>query len=1039
MRIIDFAVRRPVSMVIMVSVVIILGFFTLSKIAVDLLPDMNLPVVAVMTTYSGAGPEEVESQVTEPLEGIINNISNINELQSISSEGSSIIIAYFNWGTDMDNAALDVSEKTSMIEKYLPEGVEKPMIIKMDPTMMPIMQIGISGGTDLYQLQSIAEDIIEPRLARIPEIATVMITGGLEREIKIDVDPVKVENYGLSLAQVIQVLQMENFNMSGGKVEQGEREYYIRNLQRFETVEDIENVAIQTAAGNTVFLKDIATIEDAYKDNTQLTRVDGEYAVGVHCLKQTDANTVTACNAVRDELKQIQDELNIDINVKVVFDQAEYISLSLNNSKKIIVEGALLAMLVLFLFLRNARSTLIIFTAVPLSFIATFILMYFTNNTINLITLGGLALGLGRMVDDSIVVFENIYRHRMLGLSPEKAAVKGASEVGNAVIASTMTIIAVFFPIFFVEGIASILFKPLAVTISFAIFCSLIVALTIIPLMASRMLTDKSMKKINIEKDGRMSRLVCRFGELMDSLGERYKVLLGKSLRHRRRVIIIVSILMIASLAALPLVGAEFFPKMDSGEISITIESDKGSVLAATDKITTQAEEKLRQTEEVETIFTSVGSSSEMMMDSGGEVDKSTLYVKLCKKNERDRSVDEVAEEIRENMSMIAGAKIKVSVMDTSSMSGSSGPINIQIRGDDLDVLKELSAEITEIVRNVPGTSEVASSLTDGKPELQVKVDRQRAAVLGLSPMEVSSGIRNAMQGTVATQYKVEGNEIDVRVRYISEGYQDLDYLANLNFFTPRGEVVKLSQLATFEMAQGPISISRTDQVRQAEISSYLINRDLKSVIDEIQVQVGKISLPAGYEVIYGGENEDMMESFESLAVALLLAIILVYAVMAVQYESFFNPFVIMFSVPTAIIGVVLGLLLTGRTLSVPAFVGLIMLVGIVVSNAIIFVDYLKQLLESGMEREAAILEAGQVRLRPILMTAFSTILAMFPLSLGLGEGGEAQAPLATVVIGGLLISTLVTLVLVPVVYTIFDDWGKKLGKRFSSNKEISA
>jgi HAE1 family hydrophobic/amphiphilic exporter-1 len=727
--------------------------------------------------------------------------------------------------------------------------------------------------------------------------------------------------------------------------------------------------------------------------------------------------------------------LNLDLNVKFVFDQAEFITESINTTKKMIIEGSILAMVILFLFLRNMRSTLIIFTAIPLSIIATFILMYFNNSTINLITMGGLALGVGRIVDDSIVVFENIYRHRCLGMPPVEAAVKGASEVGNAVIAATMTIIAVFLPIVFVEGLAAILFKPLAITISFAILCSLFVSLTVIPLMSSRMLTERSML-LSDSGRGKINRIAARFGKWIDSLGERYKVLLEKALQRRRRVILVVTGLMIASFAFMPLIGAEFLPKMDSGEIAINVETDKGSKLSNTEAITSEVEYQLRQIPEVDTIFTSVGSTGMMMGGSGSSSDTATIYVKLIPKSERSRSVDEVTEEIRLKVRDIAGAKITANTMDVTSMGAGDGPINVQVSGEDLDVLKELSTQIASIVRSVPGTREVSSSLTDGHPELQIKIDRKRAAAFGLTPMQISNEIRNAMQGTVATRYRIEGQEVDLRVRYIPEGHQDIDYLSNLNILNPQGIPVKLSQIATFEMAQGPVQITRVDQVRRAEVNAYLLNRDLRSVISDIQAEVDKLALPVGYEVSYGGESEEMTESFSSLAVALLLAIILVYAVMAVQYESFFNPFVIMFSVPTAIIGVVLGLLVTGRSFCVTAFVGLIMLVGIVVSNAIVYVDYLKQLRESGMERNAAVVEAGRVRLRPILMTAFSTVLAMLPLSLGRGEGGEVQAPLATVVIGGLLASTLITLLLVPVVYTIFDDWGSKLSNKWFGSKD---
>jgi len=1031
MSIIKFAVKRPVTMIIMVSVVLILGFFTYSKLTVDLLPEMELPVAAIMTSYSGVGPEEVESGVTELLESALTTVSNVDTIQSISASGQSVIIMMFNWGTDMDAAAIEIKDSIGFVEGFLPSGADDPMVIKMDPTMMPIMQIGISG-EDLAQVQEIAEEVIEPRLSRIPEVASVIITGGQERQVKVEIDPVRLENYGLTLSQVAQVLQMENFNMSSGKVTQGSREYYVRNMQQFESVEDIRNVAILTATGLNLRLGDIATVTDGYKDMEQFTRVNHQQAVGVHLMKQSDANTVKASEAVRAELEKIQEEMNLDFEVAIVYDAATYIQQSIDSTIRMIYEGALLAMLVLFLFLRNMRSTLVIFTAIPLSIIATFILMYFYGTTLNLITMGGLALGVGRIVDDSIVVFENIYRHRSLGLPPMEAAVTGASEVSSAVIAATMTFVAVFLPMVFVEGLASIIFAPMAMTISFAILCSLLVSLTVIPVMSSRILTDKSMQRTR-EGSGRIFNATQKFGGWIDSLGERYKVLLQACLNRRRRVVVIVTILMVASIAAMPLMGAEFMPATDSGEISVSIETDKGSTLEDTDEIVRQVEARLLDIAEVETVFTSVGSAGTMLMSSGGGgTNSSTLYVKLSPRNERERGVETVAEDIRQKLAGLAGAKYSVSVMDATSSMGSTAPVVVQISGDDLDMLREISTEVADIVRSTPGTREVTSSMTDGNPEMQIRIDRARAAAYGLTPMQVASEIRNAMDGTVATRYKVDGQEVDVKIAYTSEGHSDVDYLTNLTILSPQGAVVKLSQIATFDLAQGPVQIIREDQVRKAEVSAELLNRDLNSVMTDIQARIAEMNLPAGYDISYGGQNEEMMESFASLAVALLLAIMLVYAVMAVQYESFFNPFVIMFSIPTCIIGVVFGLLLTGRSFSITAFIGVIMLVGIAVANAIVYVDYLKRLRDRGMERNEAIVEAGRVRLRPILMTAFTTILAMLPMAIGFGEGAELIAPLATVVIGGLLASTLITLVLVPVVYSIFDDWGQKIGARFN-------
>jgi HAE1 family hydrophobic/amphiphilic exporter-1 len=573
-------------MTILVSVVIILGFFTLSKLPLALYPDMKLPYAAVMTTYSGAGPEEVE-QVTKSLEGQINSLSNVKKIESYSMSGSSIMLVSFNWGTDMSSAINDIREKTSLIEKYLPDGVDKPMVVKMDVNMMPIIQTGVEakGNVSLAELQSIAEDEIKPRLERIPEVASVIITGGQEREVKVEVDPAKLESYGLTLAQISQYLQAENFNMSSGQVKTGQRKYYVRNLQEFESIDDIKDVNIVTTSGNSIRLADIATVTDGFKDDNQITRLNGGAAVGIHCQKQSDANTVTACEHIKAELDQVQKEMGQKLDIKVVMDQSHYINQSINTVTRMILEGALLAVLILFLFLRNTRSTLIIFTAIPLSIIATFVLMYFNNDTLNIITLGGLALGLGRMVDDSIVVFENVYRHRSLGLSPVDAAVTGASQVSNAVIASTLTILAVFLPVMFVtEGIASVIFKPLAVTVSFAILCSLMVALTVVPLMSSRMLTDAAMQKRETGT-GWLATKISRLGNWIDNLGEQYQEIVKWSLSHRRTVVIAVTVLMIGSCALIPFIGAEFMPKMDSGEISISLEADKGNVMADTDRM----------------------------------------------------------------------------------------------------------------------------------------------------------------------------------------------------------------------------------------------------------------------------------------------------------------------------------------------------------------------------------------------------------------------------------------------------------------------
>jgi len=1025
MKLVNIAVKRPVMITILVGVLLILGWVSFSRLGVDLYPDMKFPVGAAITSYAGAGPEEVESQISQPLEAVLGTVANVKEISSYSLAGSSVIIVQFNWGTDMDFAALNMREKVALVEAYLPADASAPTVVKMDPSLMPVMQIGLSGGRDLGQLQDLAENDIKPALERIPGVASVSLTGGLIREVRVDVDPAKLQAQGLSIDALTAVLRADNFNLSTGTVKSADRDYFVRSLQQFESVDDIRNVSVFNSSGQAIRLSDVATITDGYQDLQQMTRMNNLDSMGIHIMKQSGANTVKVSKDVRAELANLQEKLPGGIEVAAVFDQAEFINQTLDSIKVHMLEGALLAVLILFFFLRSLPSTLVIATSIPLSIIATFMMMYFFDMSINIITMGGIALGIGRIVDDSIVVLENIFRHRMEGEEPIKAAVDGATEVGDAVMASTFTMVAVFLPIFFItEGIASILFKPLAMAVSFAILCSLVVALTIIPLLSSRMMTGKIVREVKTEEVGGLKGWVRRFTAFVDSWGERYRGVIQWSLDHRRIVVLSVVVLMVGSLALIPVVGAEFLPRSDASQLTIGIEMDKGSALAATNEVAVQVEEIVKEIPEVKTVFSSVGSSGEMMSMASG-TDTSTIMVMLVKQAERTRSTSAIAEEVRSKVKVVPGARITVSEYDpmTAGMQ-SSAQVAIKLEGEDLQELWRISNEVVDIVNEVPGVREVESSLTEGKPEVKIEVDRDKAASYGMTPGQVAASVQNAVQGTVATRYRVAGDEVDVRVRYDLGARESLEDLGSILIASPLGVQVPLSQIASFKVDTGPMGITRINQVRTAEVTGKLADRDLASVISDIQAKLNTYPLPSGYNIEYVGENKEMMESFASLGLALLLAIILVYAVMAIQYESFFVPFVIMFSVPTCFIGVMGSLALTGRTLNVVSFIGLIMLVGIAVANAIILVDYIQKLRHRGMERNQAVAQGGAVRLRPVLMTALATILAMFPLSLGRGEGGEMMAPLATVVIGGLLVSTLITLVLVPVVYTIFDDWG---------------
>ena len=1026
----QFAIKRPASMIVLMVAILIMGYMNFSRLPVDLLPDMDLPIAAIIATYQGAAPEAVEDQVTKVLESAVGTVGGIDTLTSVSSSNSSIVITQFKYGTNMDDAMMSIRDNVSRVESALPDGV-KPMIIKFDPNMIPIIQFTLGGDYTLAELQSIVEDKFESRISRIPEVASVTITGGREREITIDIDPVKAANYGLSLSQIATFLQQENYNLSSGNLSYGERKYIVRGLQRFESLQDIENVALTTSTGNRIFLKDVAVVESSYKETTQITRVDGEYAVGIHCQKEADSNTVTACNAVKAEIDKILAENNLDdLEVNIVLDQSDYIKRSINSTGRMMLEGGILAVLIILFFLRNLSSTLIVAISIPMSIVATFIVMYYSGSTVNMITLGGLALGIGRIVDDSIVVFENIYRHRAdLGESAFEAALNGTVEVGGAVIACTLTLMAVFIPIGLTEGIAGIMFKPLATTIAVAIFCSLVVSLTIVPFLASRILTDQAMAKSELGS-GWVRRRVDGLGSFLANLDNAYQRLIRWALGHRKIVIAATTLLMVAALAMTPMVGAEFMPASDAGTVAVTIEADKGTSITDMEQLTILAENELMQHPLVETVFVSIGSTGMMSMNSS--VNVATISVTLINLTERrGHSSTQVADELGKALSdKISGVKISASASSGMGGMSSGSSINISIRGDDLATLRNIAQDVEDVVKQVPGTREVSSSLSDGDPEVQVRINRQRAADFGFTPRQISNEVRNAIDGMVVSKYQEEGKEIDIRLINRQGAAKDMDTLTGLKILTSAGVGVPLSDLAVFELTRGPVSISRINQVRQASISGDILNRDLNSVMTDIRTQLDIMPLPAGYEIVYTGQNQQMMESFSSLLMALLLAIMLVYVVLVILYESFFDPFVIFFSIPTAFVGVVLSLVITGRTFSVNSFIGVIMLVGIVVANAILFIDYLKQQRAKGMERNEAIILTGGTRLRPILMVSFCTMLAMLPMATGLAEGSELNSPLATVVIGGLLVSTFVTLILVPVVYSIFDDIGEKFKAR---------
>lgn len=1034
MKLSEFSVRRPVTVVMVILIIMLLGAISFVNLRIDLFPEMDLPVAIVIAPYSGAAPEEMETLISKPLEQQLSTVHNIESIQSMSSRGSSVVIVQFTYGTDMDNATLEMREKVDMAQMMFPAEADKPMVIKMDPNMFPVMALGFGGNMPINDLKSLAEDEIQNKLERIDGVASAEFFGGLDQEVKVTVDSQVLNAHGLSIDSVIDALRSENKNVSAGDVTAGSKEYMVRVLGEFQAIEQVGEVTLTTPQGVRLQIADIAQVELANQDSSGYISINSSEGVMVAISKQSDGNTVEVSRQVRKALEEIEGELPGDVEVKILFDQAEYIEHSINNVIKSIILGGILAVLILLLFLRNIRSTLVIGTAIPISLIATFTLIYFKGMTLNMMTLGGLALGGGMMVDNAIVVLENIFRHRQQGEGLAQAAIEGSSEMANAILGSTITTIAVFIPIVFVEGLASQLFAPMAFTISFALMASLLVALTLVPMVSSRVLTVMPGAQYQGENQSRLQRMFQKSEEFFNTVDIRYRQLLQWAIGNRKKVVVITIGSLLLSFALIPAIGMEFIPETDQGSFSVDIQMDKGTKLEETSRVVQEVEKIISEQPEIELWFASVGLGMGMSSEAGSEY--ATFQAELVDLKDRDQSTSEIIEDIRKQVENIPGAEIKVEPASLMGDMGGGSPISIQIKGDELSQLKVLADRMVRTVSKVEGTTVVESSLEGGAPEATVFLDRNRIAAYGLSPMAVANSIQSSVMGTVATRFRTGDDEVDVRVRYSELERENLSDLNDLSVTTPSGVQVPLNELGELKISEGPTTINRDDQERVVSVNSQIVGRDLGSIVKDIKKQVNEdIVLPAGYSIEYSGESQEMAEAFGNLGLALILAIVLVYMVLAAGFESFMYPFIIMFAMPVTVVGVVLGLFLTGRSLSVPAFIGIIMLAGIVVNNAIVLVDYINQLRARGMTREEAIVQAGPHRLRPILMTTLTTILGMLPLAIGIGEGAEVQAPLGTVVVGGLTTSTLLTLVVVPVMYIILDNTGLWVRRKIGIGK----
>lgn len=1025
MRITETVVKRPVATFMAVLVILILGFVSLSKMQVDLLPDIQLPTAVVVTTYPGASSEEIETMVTKPIEKEIAGVENIKSISSSSESNVSMITVSFNWGADLDTATTDIREKIDMVKGTLPDDADDPMVIKYDPSMLPVLIYGMTGDRDPLLMKQLAEDMIEKKLERVAGVSSVQVVGGVERQIRVLLSPQKMNGYGISIGQVMQVLAANNLNLPGGTVDYGSRELIVRTTGEFESVDEIKELAVANRQGAIVKLSDIAEVKDATEDIKTHSRINDYEGLRILIQKSSDANTVAVANGVKKELEAIKKELPKGIELYQILDQSDFINGSIKNVTSSAIQGGLLAVIVLYLFLHNFRSTVVIAISIPISIIVTFVVMYFSGITLNLISLGGLALGIGMLVDNSIVVLENIYHHRELGLNGMEAASVGANEVTLAIAASTLTTVAVFLPIVFVKGLAGILFKEMSLTITFSLLSSLIVAITIVPLLSSRLIKVTAAEE---KKQGFLARIFDGMDRFYNSVDEKYGKLLAWALGHRKIVIFAIVALLVISVAAVPLVGTEFFPETDEGSISINVEYPLGTKVEKTDELVKSIERIVASIPEVQMYSSQVGTdTTKSFLGTTGSGEIASMDVRLVPVSERKRSTKDVAEEIRQKIGEVPGAKIEINSATTmstisSATSGSTKPVQVAIKGDDFATLENLAEKIKAIVKKVPGTRDVETSIDGGRPEVRIKVDKDRASYYGLDASQVAQTVRIAINGVEATKYRVAGTEVEVNVQLNELSRKTLEDLEGMTLMSPTGVNVPLRNIARFTITEGPNVISREDQERVVYVTADIYRRSLGDVTNDIRSAISSVNLPEGYSISFEGQNKEMTESFADLFQAMLLAVFLVYAVMAAQFESFLHPFTIMFAIPFCTTGVVFGLLISRRAFSLPAYIGIIMLAGIAVNNAIVLVDYINQLRAKGKTVREAIVEAGPRRLRPIMMTTLTTVLGLLPLALGIGEGSEIQAPLAVTVLGGLTVSTLLTLVVVPVLYSIFED-----------------
>jgi HAE1 family hydrophobic/amphiphilic exporter-1 len=1046
------SLNRPVTITVFMVAVIVLGFYALSKTQVELQPKVDFPVITILTVYPGASPDEVETLVTKPIEDAVAGVEGLRQITSVSQYGISQVTLEFYIGTDVGEAYIDVQAKVNAAVGLLPRDAERPVISKLDTQSQPTMYIGMTGNRPPYELRDLADNLIKDRLSSVPGVAAVTVSGGQKREILVAIDKERLNAYGLSINAVVRALQAANLNLPAGRITEGERDYNVRLLGEFRSIDELRNLRLYLqnprnpmAAGTTLRLQDIADIRDTVEERTVITRLNGKENVTLVVQKASDANALEISEGIHQVIERIQKEYP-DLKFEISFDQAESIKESLTDLRIALYLAIILVVLIVYLFLYNVRGTFIVALAIPTCIFASFIAIYFFGFTINFMTMLALSLAVGVLVDDAIVVIENIYRHLSMGEEPMEAAYNGRTEIGLAAITITFVDVVVFLPIAFMGGIVGQFFRSFGLTVAVTVLFSLLVSFTLTPMLASRFYRRGEALE---EPKGFFRWFDARYR----ALERLYRRLLGWALRHRWAVIVtgnglllLTLILVIGSaLRGSPLLPFRFAPSQDQGLIGITVKLPPAAALSETDAVVKRIEQAALSIPEVKFVSSLVGASGAGFIGAGDQGPRfANIQVTLHPKKAlldslmfwvkheeplRTRSDVEIAGELREKIGVIPGAQITVNTISGFRGGGFGVPIQLAMVGKDTTTLLETAERVKQLISQIPGVKDTDLSWSAGKPELQVVVDRERATRLGVSLTEIALALRTAYEGDTSVKYREGGQEYAIRVRLDEADRQRVSELSNLVVSYVQGAPVYLRDVATIRLDEGPTRIERADRQRRVMVLANIMPGyslgNLRVQIDNLLRQQNVI--PPGVRVSWFGEGEVLAREGAYMMQALLLSFILVYLLMVALFENWLYPFIIMFSQPQALVGALLALIVARSELNIVSMIGIIMLVGLVGKNAILLVDFTNTLRARGLSREEALQQAGPIRLRPILMTTAALVLAMVPIALAVGRGSEFRAPLGIVIIGGMLVSTLLTLVVIPCMYTVMDDLTQNL------------